>query len=77
MQSTLRFILATLILLIPFACVSFNEFSDKETQLEQCEESKKQISNDLKEMEAERLRHNEHLAILEARLISSNEIASK
>ena len=77
MQSILRYILAALILLIPLACVSFNEFSDKETQLEQCEQSKKQISNDLKEMEAERLRQNEHQAILEARLISSNEIASK
>jgi chemotaxis protein MotB len=77
MQPTLRFILAALILLIPLGCVSFNEFSDKKTQLEQCEKSKKQISNDLKEMEAERLRQNEHQAILEARLISSNELASK
>lgn len=77
MQPTLRFILAALILLIPLGCVSFNEFSDKKTQLEQCEKSKKQISNDLKEMEAERLRQNEHQAILEARLISSNELASQ
>ena len=77
MQSTLRNIFATLILLTPLACVSFNEFSEKETQLEQCEKSKKRTSNDLKEMEAERMRHNEHLAILEAKLLSSEEMGSK
>ena len=77
MQSTLRFILAALILLIPLACVSFNEFSAKETELETCEKRMEQAGVDLENMEAERLRNNEHLAILQARLLSSDDFGSR
>jgi chemotaxis protein MotB len=75
MQFTMRFILAILILQIPLACVSFNEFSDQKARLEQCQERNDRIASDLKEMQAERLRHNEHQAILEAKLLSSEETA--
>jgi chemotaxis protein MotB len=77
MQHHLRFILAFGVLLIPAACVSLNEFSDKETELEQCEKRMEQVSKDMKNIEAERMRHNEHLAILEAKLLSSEEMGSK
>jgi chemotaxis protein MotB len=76
MECTLRIILAILILTIPLACVSFNEFSDKKAQLEQCQERNDLIASDLKDMEAERLRQNEHQAILKAKLLSSEEMAA-
>lgn len=77
MPTALRFAVAFLILLIPFGCVSFNEYSDKETQLKQCQELLEQVSNDFKNMQAERRRQNEHLAIMEARVSSANDIGSK
>ena len=76
MKSTLRITFAILILYIPLACVSFNAFSDKKARLEQCQERNDRMASDLKDMEAERLRHNEHQAILEAKLISSEEMAA-
>jgi chemotaxis protein MotB len=77
MPSTFRLNLAVLILLIPLGCVSFIEYSEKETKLEQCEKRMEQVNKDLKTMEAERLRRDEHLAILEAKVLSSDKIESK
>ena len=76
MKSALRITFAILILYIPLACVSFNEFSDKKARLEQCQERNDRMAGDLEDMHAERLRHNEHRAILEAKLISSEEMAA-
>ena len=76
MQSILRFSLAILILNIPLACVSFNEFSDRKAQLEQCQERNDRMASDLKDMEAERLRLNERQAVLEAKLLSSEEMVA-
>lgn len=74
MQPTLSLILAFLVMFIPLGCIVSDGYSDKKTKLEQCEMRMEQMS---KNMEAERLRQDEHLAILEAKLLSSDENGSK
>ncbi len=67
MPPTLRLTLAFLVMFIPLGCIVLDGYSDKKNQLEQCE----------MRMEAERQRQDEHLAILEAKLLSSDENGSK
>ena len=74
MQSTLRLILASMFMFIPLGCIVLDGYSDKKTKLEQCEMRMEQMS---KNMEAERLRQDENRAILEAKLLSSDENGSK
>ena len=70
MQFTPRLTLAILILSIPLGCVSINEYSEKKAGLEQCEEQLEQMSADLKNMEAERLRQEGYLATLEVKALN-------
>lgn len=77
MRPTLRLTIVILILLSFSGCVSLNEYLDKETQLEQCEKQMEKMNMDLKNLEAERMRQNERLAILEANALSSDENGSK
>ena len=74
MPPTLRLILAFLVMFIPIGCIVLDGYSGKKTRLEECEMRVEQVSEN---MEAERLRQNEHLAILEAKLLSSDENGSK
>ncbi len=77
MGPTLRFTFAILILLIPFGCVSLNEYLERETELEQCEKRMEKARKDLKNLEAERLRQDELFVYMEAKASSADEIASK
>ena len=77
MRPTLRLTFAFLVLFIPLSCVSLNQYSEKEVQLEQCEKQMEKASKELKNMEAERLRQDELFAYMEAKASSSDEIASK
>ena len=77
MRPTLRFTFAILILLIPFGCVSLNEYLERETELEQCEKRMEKARKDLKNLEAERLRQDELFVHMEAKASSADEIASK
>ena len=74
MQPTLRLIFASMFMFIPLGCIVLDGYSDKKTKLEQCEMRMEQMS---KNMEAERLRQDENRAILEAKLLSSDENGSK
>lgn len=77
MRPTLRLTFALLVLFIPLGCVSLNQYSEKETQLEQCEKQIAKANKDLKNMEAERLRQDEVFAYMEAKASNSDEMASK
>ena len=77
MRPTLRLTFALMVLLIPSGCVSLNQYSEKEAQLEQCEKQMEKTSKDLKNMKAERLRQDELFAYMEAKASSSDEITSK
>ncbi len=55
------------------ACVSFNEFSETESELQNCESRLKQANIN---MEAQRLRYDEQLNVLEARCVGSEEIGN-
>ncbi len=77
MRPTLRLTFVFLVLFIPLSCVSLDQYSEKETQLEQCEKQIEKANKDLKDMEAERLRQDELFDYLEAKASNSDEIASK
>ena len=52
MRPTLRLTFAFMFLFVPLSCVSLNQYSEKETQLEHCEKQMEKASKDLKNMEA-------------------------
>ncbi len=77
MRPTLRLTFVFLVLFIPLSCVSLDQYSENETQLEQCEKQIEKANKDLKNMEAERLRQDELFDYMEAKASNSDEIASK
>jgi chemotaxis protein MotB len=77
MQLKVLLILSCWVLLVSSGCVSFNEYMAKEVEQEDCQTRLKQANEDMKNLEAERLRSAEHLNILEAKLINYEEVANK
>jgi chemotaxis protein MotB len=74
MRRKLLLILLSWVSVVLTACVSFNEFSETESELQNCESRLKQANEN---MEAERLRHAEQQKVLEVRYMGSEEIANR
>ena len=74
MQPKLLLILAFWVWVFLTACVSFTEFSETKSELQNCESRLKRANENL---DAERLRCSERLKVLEARHMSSDETSRR
>jgi len=77
MPRKLRVILACWVLVVSTACASWNEYIVKKTTQKNCETRLEQAHEDLKNLEAERLRNDELLKITQAKLKPFEEIGNK
>jgi chemotaxis protein MotB len=73
MRQKLLLILLSWIWVVLTACVSFTEFSETESELQNCESQLKKANEN---MEAQHLRYDEQLNVLEARCAGSEEIGN-
>jgi flagellar motor protein MotB len=64
-------------LVVSTACSSFNEYMAKKTEQKNCQTRLEQANEDLKNLEAERLRNDELLKITQAKLMPFEEIGNK
>jgi len=77
MLRTLRLIFACWVLAVSTACVSFNEYMERETEQKNCETRLEQANESLKKLEAVRLRNDELLKTTQAKLVHSQKVGNK